>query len=281
MWWLVIILDYNQVCLANLFKQVSNTENIEEGLVRHMVLNSIRSIVKKFPSHGNVVIACDGPSYWRREYFPQYKQHRKADREKSGHDWTTIFSILHKIREELAENMPYCVIRLPGAEADDIIATLTKRYSPHENVIIVSSDKDFVQLHTNKSVRQWSPIQNKFVTSHDPLQEKIEHILSGDRGDGVPNVLSPDNTFVDGIRQKVISKKKLNEWMHRPVEYQSLPGYKRNQMMIDFDYIPSAITDGIIQQYEAYESKPMIRQKMLNYFIQNRLKNLIESIHDF
>lgn len=277
----MIILDYNQVCLANIFKQVMDTTNIEESLVRHMVLNSIRSLTKKFKEHGNIVIACDGPSYWRREFYPYYKQHRKADREKSGHDWGAIFTILHKIREELAENLPYCVIRLPGAEADDIIATLAKRYAPHESVVIVSSDKDFVQLHTHKNVRQWSPIQNKFVTSSDPLQEKIEHILTGDRGDGIPNILSPDNTFIDGIRQKKITEKRLMEWHNHPTEYQMLPGFKRNQVLIDFDYIPQNITESIVATYEAFQKPSMSRQKMLNYFIDKRLKNLIESIHEF
>lgn len=280
----MIIIDYNQLCIANLMKQIGNSSNLEEGLVRHMVLNSIRSIAKKFRNHGDIVIACDGPSYWRREVFPQYKQHRKKDREKSGHDWSAIFTILHKIREEISTNMPYRVIRVEGAEADDIIATLTKKYAPHESIVIVSSDKDFVQLHTNKNVKQWSPILGKFVATDTPLRDKLEHILQGDRGDGIPNALSPDDSFVTGQRQKPINSKKLTEWVE--LSYDDLSkhnqlghGFTRNRMLIDFDNIPTAISQAIVAQYESITPKP--RAAMINYFMASKLTNLISSIDEF
>lgn len=280
----MILIDYNQLAISNLMKQIGNTQNLEEGLVRHMVLNSIRAISKKFRNHGDVVIACDGPTYWRRDVFPQYKQHRRGDREKSGHDWTAIFTILHKIREEIAANMPYKVIRVDGAEADDIIATLVKKYAPHENVVIVSSDKDFVQLHVNKSVKQWSPILGKFVTTTSPQRDKLEHILQGDRGDGIPNALSGDDSFVSGQRQKPINKKKLAEWVE--LSYDDLAqhsqlghGFTRNRMLIDFDNIPTNVTQAIVAQYESIEPKP--RAAMINYFMASKLTNLISQIDEF
>jgi hypothetical protein len=280
----MILIDYNQLSISNLMKQIGNTQNLEEGLVRHMVLNSIRAISKKFRNHGDVVIACDGPTYWRRDVFPQYKQHRRGDREKSGHDWTAIFTILHKIREEIAANMPYKVIRVDGAEADDIIATLVKKYAPHENVVIVSSDKDFVQLHVNKSVKQWSPILGKFVTTTSPQRDKLEHILQGDRGDGIPNALSGDDSFVTGQRQKPINKKKLAEWVE--LSYDDLAqhsqlghGFTRNRMLIDFDNIPTNVTQAIVAQYESIEPKP--RAAMINYFMASKLTNLISQIDEF
>ncbi len=280
----MIILDYNQLCIANLMRQISNTSNLEEGLVRHMVLNSIRAISKKFRNHGDIVIACDGPTYWRREVFPQYKQHRKKDREKSGHDWSAIFTILHKIREEISANMPYKVIRVEGAEADDIIATLTKKYCPHESVVIVSSDKDFVQLHVSKNVKQWSPILGKFVATDTPMRDKLEHILQGDRGDGIPNALSADDSFVTGQRQKPIQQKKILEWIEMSYEdlsknEQLAHGFARNKMLIDFDNIPSAISQAIVAQYESITPKP--RAAMINYFMASKLTNLISSIDEF
>ena len=280
----MILIDYNQLAISNLMKQIGNTQNLEEGLVRHMVLNSIRAISKKFRNHGDVVIACDGPTYWRRDVFPQYKQHRRGDREKSGHDWTAIFTILHKIREEIAANMPYKVIRVDGAEADDIIATLVKKYAPHENIVIISSDKDFVQLHVNKSVKQWSPILGKFVTTTSPQRDKLEHILQGDRGDGIPNALSGDDSFVTGQRQKPINKKKLAEWVE--LSYDDLAqhsqlghGFTRNRMLIDFDNIPTNVTQAIVAQYESIEPKP--RAAMINYFMASKLTNLISQIDEF
>ena len=280
----MIIIDYNQLCIANLMKQIGNTSNLEEGLVRHMVLNSIRAISKKFRNHGDIVIACDGPTYWRREVFPQYKQHRKKDREKSGHDWSAIFTILHKIREEISTNMPYKVIRVEGAEADDIIATLTKKYCPHESVVIVSSDKDFVQLHVSKNVKQWSPILGKFVATDTPMRDKLEHILQGDRGDGIPNALSADDSFVTGQRQKPIQQKKILEWIEMSYEdlsknEQLAHGFARNKMLIDFDNIPSAISQAIVAQYESITPKP--RAAMINYFMASKLTNLISSIDEF
>jgi hypothetical protein len=280
----MILIDYNQLAISNLMKQTSNSQNLEEGLVRHMVLNSIRAISKKFRNHGDIVIACDGPTYWRRDVYPQYKQHRKKDREKSGHDWTAIFTILHKIREEISQHMPYKVIRVEGAEADDIIAVLTKKYAPHENIMIVSSDKDFVQLHVNKSVKQWSPILGKFVTTDSPQRDKLEHILRGDKGDGIPNALSDDDSFVKGERQKTLNSKKLAEWLE--LSYDDLAqhsqlghGFTRNRMLIDLENIPTNISQAITDQYESIAPKP--RAAMINYFMASKLTNLISSIDEF
>lgn len=282
----MIIVDYSQVCLANLMKQIGNSKNneIEVDLVRHMVLNSIRSISKRFKNNGNIVIAADGPSYWRREVFPNYKANRKKAREKTGHDWAAIFQILHKIRDEMAENMPYRVIRVDGAEADDIIAILTKKYCPHENVIIVSHDNDFVQLQTNKNVKQWSPVQSRFITTKTPHRDKLEHILRGDRGDGIPNVLSPDDCLVTGQRQKSLNSERITEWLEMDYEKlmndpQIAHGFSRNRMLIDFDNIPTKIVEEIILQYENIKPKP--RAMMMNYFMANRLTNLLNSIEEF
>jgi hypothetical protein len=280
----MIIIDYNQLAISNLMRQIGNSPNLEEGLVRHMVLNSIRAISKKFRNYGNIVIACDGQNYWRRDVYPHYKQHRKKDREKSGHDWTAIFNLLHKIREEISQHMPYKVIRVDGAEADDIIAILTKKYAPHESIVIISSDKDFVQLHTSKNVKQWSPILNKFVTTNSPHRDKLEHILQGDRGDGIPNALSADDSFVTGQRQKSLNKKKLLEWVD--MSYDDLSkhdqlghGFSRNKMLIDFDNIPTSISQSIIAEYESFTPKP--RAAMIQYFMASKLTNLISSIDEF
>jgi hypothetical protein len=258
---------------------------LDENLIRHMVLNSLRSYVRQFKSkYGNVVICCDSKNYWRREYFPFYKSNRKKDREKSGFDWTLIFQTLNKIREELKVNFPYKVLDIDGAEADDIIGVLAARQSPHEEILILSSDKDFIQLQKYKNVIQYSPIMKKFVKSDSPTEYTKEHILRGDRGDGIPNFLSPDNCFALGERQKVLNTKKMTEWLAmKPEEFCSndnmLRGYKRNQQLIDLDFIPEKIRESIVEAYEntAIGSK----QKMLNYFIENRLTNLIEQLDEF
>ena len=283
----MLLIDLNQVLISNLMQQLGSDPKLklEEGLIRHMVLNSLRSYTKQFKNkYGNVVIACDSKKYWRRDVFPFYKANRKVDREKSPFDWHLIFETLNKIRTELKENFPYKIVEVEGAEADDIIAVLTARVAPHEEVLILSSDKDFVQLQKYPNVAQYSPILKRFVKTENPAEYIKEHIIRGDRGDGIPNFLSPDNTFVIGERQKVINKKKLIEWINSDpqqfcVNEVMLRGYMRNQMLVDLDFIPEDLKQSIVEAYE--DTKPASKQKMLNYFIENRLKNLIEVLDEF
>jgi hypothetical protein len=283
----MILIDLNQVLISNLMQQINSNPKmkLDEPLIRHMVLNSLRSYAKQFKSkYGDIVVACDSKKYWRRDIFPFYKAHRKSDREKSEFDWHLIFQTLNKIRDELKENFPYKVIEVDGAEADDVIGVLTARMAAHEEILILSSDKDFVQLQKYSGVVQYSPILKRFVKTEDPLNYVKEHIIRGDRGDGIPNFLSPDNTFVAGERQKVISTKKLQEWINSTAEEfcttdMMLRGYKRNQMLVDLDYIPETLKEQIVRAYDVPKSGS--RQKMLNYFIDNRLKNLIECIDEF
>jgi 5'-3' exonuclease len=283
----MILIDLNQVLISNLMQQIGSNPKVklEENLIRHMVLNSLRSYAKQFRSkYGEIVIACDSKHYWRREVFPFYKAHRKKDREKSEFDWHLIFETLNKIRDELKENFPYRVLEVEGAEADDIIGVLAGRLSPNEEILILSSDKDFVQLQKYPNVTQYSPILKRFVKTENPQEYIKEHIIRGDKGDGIPNFLSPDNVFAIGERQKVINKKKLAEWIQSdPSEFCTtdvmMRNYKRNQMLVDLDYIPENIKSQIVDAFA--NTKPGNKQKMLNYFIENRLKNLLEVIDEF
>lgn len=256
---------------------------VEEDLVRHMILNSIRSNVKKFKSYGEVIIACDGRKYWRREVFPHYKANRKKSREKSGHDWNSIFDCMSKVRSELKEFGPYKIIDIEGAEADDVIATLVQNYAAQEEVLILSSDKDFVQLQTNSNVKQYSPSLKKYIKSDDPHKQLKELIISGDKGDGVPNILSSDTCIVEGVRQKSLTKQRINELMNSDLSTHDNDlikrNWNRNKVMIDFSCIPETVSKSIIDSYVT--SKPASKQKFMNYMITNRLKNLLEVIDEF
>ena len=283
-----MLIDLNQVLISNLMqhlKHVAKDNVISEDLVRHMCINTIRSNVKQFKSkYPNVILCCDNKHYWRRDFFPFYKSQRKHDREASGLDWGMIFDTLNKIRDELKEFFPYKVVDAYGAEADDVIAVLTARLSPHGNILILSSDKDFGQLQKYPNVTQYSPILKRFIKIDNPKLFIKEHIIKGDRGDGVPNFLSADNTFAAGERQKVINSKRLQEWLSQDAETfctndTMLRGFKRNQTLVDFDYIPNEIQTKIVEAFEG--SKPATKQKMLDYFIKKNLKAMIESIGDF
>ena len=282
----MIIFDFNQVAISSLMEQIGSSKKpVEENLVRHMILNVIRTYVKKFKATPGpeVVIACDNRNYWRRDFFPQYKAMRRKNRDASGHDWNSIFECLHKIREELKEYSPYRVIDVDTAEADDIIAVLARRHSPQEKVMILSSDKDFAQLQKYPNIEQYSPILKKFIKEPLPHVQLKQMIIRGDKGDGIPNILSPDGVFVEGGRQKPITEVKIIQWMNQqPEEFcvgEMLRNYKRNEMLIDLSKIPNNLQENILDKYESVQ--PKTRQVFMNYMINNRLKNLIEVIDEF
>ena len=283
-----MLIDLNQVLISNLMqhlKHVAKSNELDENLIRHMCINTIRANVRQFKSkYPNVILCCDNKHYWRKDYFPFYKSQRKHDREASGYDWGMIFDVLNKIRDELKVFFPYKVIDVDGAEADDVIAVLTARLSPHGPVLILSSDKDFGQLQKYSNVTQYSPILKRFIKIDNPKMFIKEHIIKGDRGDGVPNFLSADNTFAAGERQKVINSKRLQEWLSQDAETfctndTMLRGFKRNQTLVDFDYIPDEVQKRVVEAFD--ENKPATKQTMLNYFIEKGLKVMIESIGDF
>ena len=263
--------------------------DLSEDLVRHMVLNSLRAHNKKFrKEYGEMVIACDSKNVWRREIFPNYKAGRKANRAKSEHDWDAIFSMLHNIKNEIKTFLPYKVIEIETAEADDIIATLIKKnkrvIAPEhkKNVLILSGDKDFIQLH-DKNVKQYNPVLNKFVgKGEEPSLYIKEHILKGDRSDGIPNVLSDDNVFVEGRRQRPLSKKRINSWIEEismTFTEEEQRNYNRNRTLIDLSCVPQTLEDKINNEF--LNVKVATRDKILGYFINKKLKTLIESIDEF
>ena len=283
----MILVDLNQIAISNLMVSLNTynkNQEVDEDLIRHMVLNSLRAYKVKFEDkYGDLVICCDGRNYWRRDIFPYYKAGRKRDRAASTLDWTLIFETLNRIRDEIKEYFPYIVIDVNRAEADDIIAVLIQNASPFEEKLILSGDKDFMQLQKYNNVDQYAPVQKKFLRADNPSDFLKEQIIRGDRGDGIPNCLSADDVLVRGERQKVISKKKLAGWMHSdPLECfdeSQLRGFRRNQQLIDLDYIPEELKENILQQY--VEKNAGDRSRLFGYFVKHKLKNLMENIQEF
>jgi hypothetical protein len=275
----MIIVDMNQVMLSNLLMQLGNHTNaqLEENMVRHMILNSLRSYRTKFSEeYGELVIACDNTNVWRKQVFPYYKANRKKSQEASELDWRAIFDCMNKIRTELKEFFPYRIIDIESAEADDVIATLVDHVD--EEVLILSGDKDFIQLHTRSHVKQYDPVRKKWITNDNPKRYLKEHILKGDSGDGVPNVLSSDNCFVVGERQKPMTQKKLDYYVaNGPQGIER--NYERNRQLIDLSFVPASIKTKVIESFESQDNKN--RDKLMNYFMANRLKNLMEHIAEF
>ena len=280
----MILLDFSQVCLSGIL--ASGNKDFGEDLVRHMVLNSIRNFKSRFSNYGELVICCDDKNYWRKQMFPYYKANRKKSREASSLDWNMIFNTLSMIKEEVKENFPYVVLQVDSAEADDLIATMVDRYGNNgEKIMIVSGDKDFAQLQRYKNVSQYSPITKKMIKVDDPMEYLFEHVIRGDSGDGVPNILSRDDVFVNGLRQKPLQKKKVASMIDEmkrgitPFDGEVKRNYLRNIQLIDLTRIPDDIRQEVIYKYTNYERKD--RSLLLNYFIKNKLKNLMSDIQEF
>ena len=285
----MILVDMNQVTISNLMIQIKN-EPLSIDLVRHLVLNSIRSYrTKFFNEFGEVILCYDDKHYWRRDLFPYYKSNRKKDRTESSLNWNELFETLNLIRDELKETFPYKVLQVDGAEADDIIATLvdvvSKTPNLFEKILILSGDKDFIQLQSHDNVKQYSPTLKKYINGVDPSEYKIEHIFKGDRGDGIPNILSPDNTFVEGLRQKPLGKNKIDSWKQVgawPIEDwndELKRNYQRNSKLIDLNMIPDTIKDTIYNSWK--KECDTSRSKILPYFMKHRLRELTERLGDF
>ena len=279
----MILLDYNAIAIGNVAVQRLAAD---EGLIRHMILNSIRMYRKRFhKEYGEMVIVADGTDNWRKKVFPQYKALRKKKRQESSTDWNEVFRIINMVREEIQDNFPYKVMHENGCEADDVIAQLaleTQEFGKYEPVMIVSADGDFKQLQVHKNVKQFSPMTKKLVVEPNPRTYLAEHILKGDAGDGIPNVLSDDNVFVDGRRQGILSAKKKAALLDDPraLGDEIYRNYQRNQQLIDLTNCPESVKESIINNFEQQDPWGN-RPKVFPYLVQKRCKLLIECVGEF
>ena len=280
----MILVDMNQISVASVMMHLNMTKQTkpDESMVRHMILNSLRMYRTRFvEEYGELVLCYDSKHYWRKDYYPEYKYSRKKTRDTSKHDWDAIFEVLNVIKDELKEVFPYKHLEVYGAEADDIIAALCFELEfDNGKTLIPSGDKDFIQLQKFSNVYQYSPITKKFINGTDPDDYLNEHVMKGDSSDGIPNVFSPDNTFVDGLRQKPLSKKKIATLIEGVFPNDEVKrNYQRNKKLIDLTQSPNELFLECLQEY--HKAPDGDRSKLFNYFIQKRLKNLTESIGDF
>ena len=290
--YIMILIDYTQVVLGSIIVSLNRGEDLDDKLVRHITLNNLRYYRSRFKEeYGELVICTDDKHYWRRDYFPNYKANRKKDRESSPYDWNEIFSAVNMIRDELDIYFPYKVLHIDGAEADDIIAVVLLNRAEDKNIII-SSDKDFIQLH-RESISQYSPVTKKVLNGENPQAYLKEHIIKGDRSDGVPNVLSSDDTFISEKRQKPIRKTTIVTLLEAMNEYDPetlyqiakcnkdtwVRNWQRNETLIDLTKIPEEIVENILYEFDGQVEG--YRNNLLNYFIDNKLNSLIKEIQEF
>jgi len=297
----MILVDYSQVALAAILtfqRELKGTESEVKNLIRHVTLATLKSYKKKYgKEYGELVICCDGRKYWRKEFFEFYKGMRKSNRDKSDLDWKLIFDTLSEMREDISQHFPYRVMHIDRAEADDIIAVMTQYLQENlliqeglveepQKILILSSDKDFKQLQLYPTVKQWSPMQKKYITAtrKEIVEHKIEHIVKGDTGDGVPNILSKDDVFMKGERQKPMSAKRLQEFFDNGFTAcrndEERRNWHRNTTLVDFDHIPPDVKESIIVSY--ISSKPKgDKMSIMNYLMEHRCRLLLDEIEEF
>jgi len=274
------LVDFSQIFIGS-YMTASKFTSVDMDVIRPAVLNVLRLYRTKFVSEfGELILCCDSRKSWRKEIFPNYKASRKKTRSAAPIDWENLYECLNQLKEELVEWFPYQVLEVEKAEADDIIAVLVGL--ANERTLILSSDKDFVQLH-HFNVRQYSPMQKKFVDG-DAKRNLHEKLIKGDVGDGVPNIMSDDNVFIDeGRRQKPITTKKVDAWYElEPDMYctaEMLRNYKRNKQLVDLGEVPESIRINITKQFETTQVGE--RSRLLTYFVNHRLKNLTENLSEF
>ena len=284
----MVLVDFNGLAIGSIMGQLSRGEELSENLVKHIIINNLRVYRNKYKEadYGKMVIACDSYS-WRKDVFPEYKAARKANRATDKHDWPMIFDLIEDTLNDLRENFPYAVIKIDSAEADDIIGALTVHKADFggEDVVIISADKDFIQLQQYGHVEQWSPMFNKMIKEDNPRRYLFEHLLKGDSGDGVPNANSHDDVFTTGSRQTPMTQKAIEKyWDNRDdLEMIMKPNvfrnFMRNVQMIDLTNTPDGIREAAINMYENYTYPP--RGNILTYLIEHRMKMLIDNASEF
>jgi len=289
----MILLDTNQLFLASYFVHRKYSEQVEEGMLRHLFLNTIRMYRKQFhKEYGEVILCLESSNCWRKQFYPYYKAGRK--KKDDTHDWKTVFDLFEKYIKEISEVFPWMIMRVPQTEADDIIAVICQQFHCDEKIMILSNDKDFMQLQRYPSIFQYSPIKKEQLICTDPKAFLVEHILKGDTADGIPNILSDDDVFVqEDKRQKTLGKKKMLQLISDG-KLSEVENWNRNQTLVDFSSIPDTIREDIIRMYKNEKSfRDNQRQEISNtpgqgmfsrvstYFIKNNLNNLTDLVEDF
>lgn len=284
----LMIVDFSQIIISTINATFRPTEELSVDLIRHVALNSIRfNVLTNKAIYPDIVLACDRGPYWRKEIAEYYKAHRKDQRDNSGWDWKVIFEAMNQVREELHLIFPYRTIQIAGIEADDIAGVLTHQlWHKYDRILLVSSDSDWAQLSKFKNVKQWSPIQKKWVepkhgSAHLHLMEKI---IKGDPKDCIASIKSVADHLMNfrDTRQKSIYQKELDIWMHEPVENWgdefTIKRFHENQKMLDLGMIPQEIQDKIMAAFD--EPRPN-GAGIFNYFIKHRLKEMLGRIGEF
>lgn len=291
---MAILLDFSQIVLSacHVFENELSVYNQDKdgakNILRHVILSQILHWRTKYhDSYGEVIVCCDGKNYWRKNIFPQYKANRKKAKRESIIDWGLVFGMMDTLIEDLRSFFTYKVLKVDGAECDDVISTLirsARENGSDEPFMIVSADKDFLQLQRFPRVWQVSPMRKTAVVSKNPEADLAEKIIRGDAGDGIPSVLNDDCAYVDETyKSSRMSRKMFERLMSEGYDNCSdrviKAHWERNRTLIDFRFIPAEITSAILKRFA--EPPQGNKVKMFNYLTEKRCYKLLDRIEDF
>jgi hypothetical protein len=281
----MILVDYSGVAISAITvhmgtEKENRIDTIE--LARESILNSLRGIARKFKSeYGEMVICVDDKTSWRSTHFPYYKENRKKLKEESLINWGKVYLNMYSVLKEIKENFHYRIVRYDTAEADDVMAVLALNIDGSH--VVVSKDKDMVQLTSNQNIKVYSPLNEGNFMSQENLDYYIfKHIVKGDTGDGITNILSDDDTIITpGKRQKPVTEKNLMKWYVDRKEFMELYGekFERNKKIISLFEIPEDISLGILEKFNSQEIGN--KKKILQYLIKHDLNDHINRVGDF
>lgn len=256
--------------------------------VSHLVFTNVLYTAQKFGAWtGNpMVMALDSKPYWRTKYyadnrlkFAEYKNPKfekyKGNREKDDTiPWDAIYQVYTSVMVSLRDFSDFFVVGVDGAEADDVIAVATKHYSAlGQDVIVVSSDKDFKQLNRPPHVKVWDPIKKMFIPTMNIEHWKRVHALMGDKGDNILAVKPK-------VGPKTAEKMAPDLDYHLQTDPELRERYEFNRTLTDFDRIPEDITKAIVEKIESqgYNYNAM---SLLKAFKEFRLSKVAENVHRF
>jgi 5'-3' exonuclease len=292
-----LIIDFSQLTIRYTFAQAKELakENFKNwNMLKHTILNGVIQFKKRLPKNTEVIFACDtkvDKKYWRHDVFPNYKVKRKSSQGEVPID--IMFNEIKYLEHKIKELFPWKVIRVGKCEADDIIGVIVNNFK-RDNTVIYSSDRDFFNLVKNQNCYMYDPMKKIFIEQskegYNPQKYGFHHILTGDKGDGIPNIKSDINTFAEGTRQTPIRKAKINdlyyvfkeegeEKMLEQLSNDEVKRYLQNKQLIDLTQIPQDLQDEIMNVYE--KAKPNTNQNELwKWLMQNNFKVISENFQD-
>lgn len=273
----VLLFDLNNLAMRNFFtKEIQpDSPNPQYQLWKYEIFSQIYWSIQKFKPVDEIILACDGKDSWRKLLFDRYKGDREKKR-RDDIDWDTLFAQLNSFIQDIKQHIPFKVIKVNRAEADDVIAVLCNNIKKH--TIIMSNDSDFLQLQSS-TTSVYNPTKGEYLWLTEDKDVFLSKLcLKGQSKDNIFNAKTPsdypeelrkpplgektaDKIIENGLNDFLDSKQTINkkytdvdgnEQIY-DVDFYPRGNFDRNQKLINFDNIPKIVVDRILQTYYSYE----------------------------